>query len=188
MDYGTLNGNLTYKRGTGAFNAMRAPEEAFDEAYTQVGIVQANASMQVPFQVGEQNLNYVADLRIQHSNKPLTAQDRFSIGNRYTVRGYDGEQTLIADNGLLIRNELSGSIMSQPHRWYAAIDYGEVGGQTAYKPNPLVGTYLLGAAAGLRGQVFKTLSYDVFVGTPIKKPAAYKTDFVTTGFNLNWVY
>lgn len=49
----TLSGNLTYKRGTGAFNAMRAPEEDFGEAYTHVGILQANASLQVPFKVGD---------------------------------------------------------------------------------------------------------------------------------------
>lgn len=44
----TLNGNVTYKRGTGWLNAMRAPEEDFGEAYTHVGILQANASLQVP--------------------------------------------------------------------------------------------------------------------------------------------
>jgi hemolysin activation/secretion protein len=43
----TLSGNLTYKRGTGWLNAMRAPEEDFGEAYTRVGILQANASLQV---------------------------------------------------------------------------------------------------------------------------------------------
>ncbi len=40
----TLATNLTYKRGTGRPGAMRAPEEAFDEAYTRVGILQANAT------------------------------------------------------------------------------------------------------------------------------------------------
>ena len=32
----TLSGNVTYKRGTGAFNAMYAPEEEYGEAYTEV--------------------------------------------------------------------------------------------------------------------------------------------------------
>ncbi|MFW1798377.1 ShlB/FhaC/HecB family hemolysin secretion/activation protein, partial [Acinetobacter guillouiae] len=72
---------------------------------------------------------------------------------RYTVRGFDGEQTLLADNGFLVRNELSGSIMNKPHSWYAGIDYGEVGGKTAHYPNPLPGTSLLGAVIGLRGQI-----------------------------------
>ncbi|WP_445116550.1 ShlB/FhaC/HecB family hemolysin secretion/activation protein [Acinetobacter sp. WZC-1] len=184
----TLNGNVTYKRGTGAFNAMRAPEEEFGEAYTRVGILQANASLQVPFRVGQQNLQYLAEWRMQHSKKALTPQDRFSIGNRYTVRGYDGEQTLMADNGFLIRNELSGSIAKLPMQWYSGIDYGEVGGTTAHYPNPLVGTSLLGAVIGLRGQLVKSVSYDVFVGVPLKKPDYFKTDDFTTGFSVNWMY
>ena len=184
----TLTGNVTYKRGTGAFSAMRAPEEEFGEAYTHVGILQANASLQVPFRVGQQNLQYLAEWRMQHSKKPLTPQDRFSIGNRYTVRGYDGEQTLMADNGFLVRNELSGSISTFPMQWYSGIDYGEVGGTTAHHPNPLVGTSLFGAVVGLRGQVFKSVSYDAFVGAPLKKPEYFKTDDFTTGFSVNWMY
>lgn len=184
----TLNGNVTYKRGTGAFNAMRAPEEEFGEAYTHVGILQANASLQVPFKVGKQSLQYLAEWRTQHSQKPLTPQDRFSIGNRYTVRGFDGEQTLLADNGFLVRNEVSGSMFRLPMQWYSGIDYGEVGGKTAHEPNPLLGTSLMGAVFGLRGQILKSVSYDVFVGTPLKKPEHYRTDNVTTGFSLNWMY
>lgn len=184
----TLNGSVTYKRGTGAFSAMRAPEEDFGEAYTHVGIWQGNASLRVPFKAGNQNLQYLAEWRMQHSQKPLTPQDRFSIGNRYTVRGFDGEQTLMADNGFLVRNELSGSISKLPMQWYAGIDYGEVGGQTAYEPNPLAGTSLMGAVVGLRGQVLKSVSYDVFAGAPLKKPDGFKTDDYTTGFSLNWMY
>ena len=167
---------------------MYAPEEEYGEAYTHVGILQANASLQVPFKVGQQSLQCLAEWRMQHSQKPLTPQDRFSIGNRYTVRGFDGEQTLLADNGLLIRNELSGSIPKLPMQWYAGVDYGEVGGQTAHEPNPILGTSLMGAVVGLRGQAFKSVSYDLFMGTPLKKPDRYKTDNVTTGFNLNWMY
>ncbi|WP_445206272.1 ShlB/FhaC/HecB family hemolysin secretion/activation protein [Acinetobacter sp. KS-LM10] len=184
----TLNGNLTYRRGTGGLSSLRAPEEDFGEAYTRVGIFQANASLKVPFKVGLQSLQYLTEWRSQYTKKPLTAQDRFSIGNRYTVRGYDGDQTLLADNGFLVRNELSGSIAKLPMQWYAGIDYGEVGGQTAHTPNPLVGTSLLGSAIGLRGQVLKSVSYDVFVGAPLHKPDRYRTDDLTTGFSVNWMY
>lgn len=183
----TLNGNLTYKRGTGAFSALRAPEEDFDEAYTRVGIWQANANLQVPFAVGNQALQYSAEWRWQYSDKPLTPQDRFAIGNRYTVRGFDGEQTLLADNGLLIRSELSGSILRRPHYWYAGIDYGQVGGETSRNPNPLPGTSLLGSVIGLRGQ-FKGFNYDVFVGAPLDKPRYFNTDDYSAGFSLNWGY
>lgn len=184
----TINANVTYKRGTAAFDALAAPEEDFGEAFSRVGILQANASLQVPFRVGQQSLQYLAEWRMQSSNKPLTAQDRFSIGNRYTVRGFDGEQSLIGDQGFLVRNELSGSIMSKPHQWYAGIDYAEVGGRSTREPNPLVGTQLMGGVVGLRGQLIKGVSYDVFVGAPIDKPKYFVTDDVTTGFSLNWSY
>lgn len=184
----TLSGGLTYRRGTGAFSALRAPEEDFGEAYSRTGILQANASLQVPFNAGQQRLQYAAEWRAQYSKKPLTPQDRFSIGSRYTVRGYDGEQTLMADSGFLVRNEISGSMSKLPMQWYTGIDYGEVGGKTAYEPNPLAGTSLLGAAAGLRGQVLKSVSYDVFIGAPLKKPEHFKADNVTSGFSLNWMY
>nr|WP_035373035.1 ShlB/FhaC/HecB family hemolysin secretion/activation protein [Acinetobacter gerneri] len=188
LAHATLSSNITYKRGTGAFDAMRAPEEQYGEAYTHVGILQANASLQVPFKVGQQNLQYLAEWRMQSTNKALTPQDRFSIGNRYTVRGFDGEQTLMGDQGFLVRNEFSGSIPKFPMQWYAGIDYGEVGGRSTREPNPLLGTSLLGSVVGLRGQVLKSVSYDLFVGAPLKKPKGFETDDVTTGFSLNWMY
>ena len=185
----TLSGNLTYKRGTGWLGAKRAPEEKFGEAFTQVGIIQANASLQVPFQVEQQRLQYLAELRLQHSNKPLTPQDRFSIGNRYTVRGFNGEQTLMADNGFLVRNEISGNLFKLPMQWYGGIDYGEVSGQTAYRPNPLPGTSLVGSVLGIRGQIAPLrVSYDAFVGAPLNKPRYFRTDDYTSGFSVNWSY
>lgn len=181
----TLNGNLTYKRGTGALSALAAPEEDFGEAYTRTGIWQTNINLQVPFQIGQQHLQYSAEWRGQYADRPLTTQDRFTIGNRYTVRGFDGEQTLLADKGFLVRSEFSGSIMQQPHYWYTGVDYGEVGGRNAYTPNPLPGTSLLGAVVGLRGQL-KSVNYDVFAGVPLKKPDHFKTDDYTVGFSLFW--
>lgn len=184
----TLNASLSYKRGTGAFHAIRAPEEQFGEAYTHVGIVQANASLQVPFRVGSQTWQYLAEWRMQSSNQPLTPQDRFSIGNRYTVRGFDGEQTLMGDQGFLVRNELSGPLPKLPIQWYAGVDYGEVGGRTTREPNPLPGTSLLGSVLGLRGQLLRSVQYDVFIGTPLQKPKNFATDRFSTGFSVNFMY
>ena len=48
----------------------------------------------------------------------------------------------------------------------------------------LLGRSLAGAVIGLRGQWSK-LSYDFFVGAPIRKPEGYRTAKVTLGFNLN---
>lgn len=136
-----------------------------------------------------QALQYTANLRGQANYTPLTPQDRFSIGSRFTVRGFDGQQALIADNGWLIRNELIAPVASSGQSIYWGLDYGEVGGQSS---KYLIGKYLAGTVLGLRGSVgserFGSLSYDVFVGKPINKPQGFATHESVAGFSLNYTY
>jgi len=51
---GTLDLNLSHRRGTGAFGSLRAPEEAFGEGTSRFALVQANAQWQWPFKLGAQ--------------------------------------------------------------------------------------------------------------------------------------
>lgn len=64
----------------------------------------------------------------QLSNTPLTPQEQFAIGNRWTVRGFDGERTLNASNGWYIRNDLAWRTPLPEQELYLGMDYGEVGG------------------------------------------------------------
>ncbi|GAB7541237.1 hypothetical protein CS8_009000 [Cupriavidus sp. 8B] len=55
----------------------------------------------------------------------------------------------------------------------------------------LVGTQLAGAVIRMRGGLGSKLgsvSYDLFLGTPIYKPATFHTPGVTTGFQLVFQY
>lgn len=115
---------------------------------------------------------------------PLTPQDGFAIGGRYTVRGFDGETSLQADRGWLIRNDIGLALGASGAELYVGIDYGTVGG---YKTRNLLGRQLAGGVLGLRGAA-KSLSYDLFVGAPIHKPEGYRTARVTSGFNLNYSF
>lgn len=191
-----LDYNLAYRRGTGAKDALQAPEESFGEGTSRMKLLLGDLNLTVPFQVkapwGQQPLQYSASLRGQTNYTPLTPQDRFSIGNRFTVRGFDGEQTLVADNGWLIRNELAIPVAQSGQAIYWGLDYGEVGGQSSKN---LIGKYLAGTAIGLRGGGYATglkllsgLSYDVFVAKPINKPKGFETPETTAGFNINYAY
>lgn len=184
----TLDLNLGYKRGTGAFNSEAAPEEAFGEGTSRFALWTMDASLNAPFKLGEQNLRYSGSWRWQHNRTPLTPQDRFSIGGRYTVRGFDGESTLMAERGWLLRNELGLMLGNSGQELYAGVDYGRVSGPSA---RWLLGNSLAGAVVGLRGGGFgwaPGLSYDVFVGTPIHKPQGFMAASTTAGFNLNWSF
>jgi hemolysin activation/secretion protein len=176
----TLDLNLQYRRGTGAEGALLAPEEAFGEGRSRAGLWLGDANLAAPFKLAGQGLRYGAAWRGQTSHAPLLPQDRFSIGGRYTVRGYDGENSLLADHGWLLRNELALALGGAGHETYLALDHGRVSGRTAPM---LVARQLTGAAVGLRGQLMR-LQYEVFAGRPIDKPADFRTARTTYGFNL----
>ena len=127
-----------------------------------------------------QRLRYQGTWRAQWNRTPLVPQDRFSIGGRYTVRGFDGESVLMAERGFLIRNDLSLALGQSGQELYLGVDHGRVGGPSA---ELLVGRHLTGAVIGLRGN-YKQLNYDVFVGGPLDKPENFQTHHRTAGFNL----
>lgn len=180
----TLDANLAYKRGTGAFGAIRAPEEEFGEGTSRMRVITADLALSLPFSLGQQKLRYGGLWRAQWNRTPLTPLDQFGIGGRYTVRGFDGESSLLGDRGWLVRNDIGWTLGDSGAELYAGVDYGEVGGPSA-QLSP--GGHLAGGVIGLRG-AFNGLNYDVFVGTPISKPEGFRSARVTAGFNLNYSF
>lgn len=180
----TLDLGLAYRRGTGAHDALAAPEEDFGEGTSRAKLITANSQLQVPFVLGNQRLRYINVWRVQWNRTPLVPQDRFSIGGRYTVRGFDGENILSAERGWLTRNELGLALAQTGQELYLGLDYGEVGGSSS---ELLLGKRLAGGVIGLRGG-YKGFSYDLFWGQPIKKPEGFKTADIASGFNLNWSF
>ena len=178
----TLEVNVAYKRGTGALDALTAPEEASGTGTSRLKLFLADSQLNLPFTLGNQRLRYILAARAQWNDTPLVPQDRFAIGGRYSVRGFDGEQLLSADRGWLVRNDFGFTLGSS--ELYLGVDYGEVGGQSSVL---LPGKQLAGAVLGLRGG-YKDISYDVFAGQPIHKPDGFTTAHTTTGFNLGWTY
>jgi hemolysin activation/secretion protein len=180
-----LDLNLAYRRGTGAWNSLPAPEEAFGEGTSRPRLFLADAQLNAPFTLGKQRLRYLGTWRGQMNRTPLVPQDRFAIGGRYTVRGFEGENTLLSERGWLIRNDVGLLLRQSKQELYVGADYGEVSGASAAS---LLGTRLAGGVLGLRGGSEKHLSYDVFVGGPVHKPEGFQTASTTAGFHLNWVF
>ena len=180
----TLDASLNYRRGTGAWDSLPAPEEAFGEGTSRPKIITADAQLNAPFNLGEQRLRYTGTWRAQWNRTPLVPQDRFAIGNRYTVRGFDGENQLLAESGWLVRNDLGVALGQSGQEFYVGIDYGQVSGLTS---DILIGKHLSGAVLGLRGAL-KGVSYDVFIGKPISKPSGFQTSGSVAGFNVNWSF
>jgi hemolysin activation/secretion protein len=181
IDSATLDVGLTWKLGTSAFGTLPAPEELFGEGTARPRLFNADVNLNIPL---GQTLLYQAAWRAQWNRTALVPQDRFAIGGRYSVRGFDGESSLSAERGWLQRNDLIWTVPGTRQQLYLAFDHGVVSGPTATR---LLGTRLTGTALGWRGQLGH-LQADVFVGRPVRMPAGFRTASVASGFNLNYEY
>ena len=135
-----------------------------------------------PFTFGHRSATFTSSLHGQWTmnEQRLYGVDMISMGGRYTVRGFDGEVTLMGTNGWYLRNEFATRFPKQKAELYLGLDVGAVYG---YGTEVYNGHAIAGAAIGLRGTLADA-SYDVFAAAPIIKPEGFHTPDVTYGFSL----
>lgn len=180
----TLDAGISYQRGTRWFGALPAPEESSGTATAVGKIGRATLQLNLPFQLSEQRFRYNVRYFRQTSATNLTLQDQLSLGNRWTVRGFDGERTLNASRGWYLRNDFAWRTPLPSQELYLGMDYGSVVGSDSEN---LSGRHLAGGQVGLRGNAFN-IGYDLFAGMPLSKPDGYKTSPVTLGFSMMFSY
>lgn len=183
---------IDYRRGTGALGAQSAPEERIVdiynnplpvEGYARAPIWSADISYSQPFTILEHPVQYRLNWRGQVAPKILVPQDRFYIGGRYSVRGFDDVLMLSGDNGHYVQQELSWNTSYIPAKqFYAGIDQGWVNGRNSYSGQ----RHLMGSVFGVRSY-FKGVYLDAFVGHGLEAPKIIKKEWVS-GFSLNFSY
>lgn len=178
---GTLNSTLSYQRGTRAFGAIAAPEELFYEGTAKMKVWHADFHWQMPLKIGNQAFSWDSHFHGQWNKTRLTSQDLISIGDRYSVRGFNGERKLAGERGWYWRNTLAWHYQAH-HHLYFGLDMGRVSG------SHLLGQSLSGMVLGLKGQFKKRgrWNYDFFVGSPVKQPKGFNADTAVLGFNLSY--
>ncbi|WP_350297135.1 ShlB/FhaC/HecB family hemolysin secretion/activation protein [Limnohabitans sp. Rim8] len=184
--WGQVNGDLqlSYKRGTGAWGAMAAPEELFGEGSSRMQVGTAVANLQWPVADGNR-LTAVHYLKLQVNRTPLVPQDRMCLGGRYTVRGFDGRQNLCGDRGLLLRNDLIHAL-NGPTSAYIGLDYGRVGGRSAQDlPERSMSGYVLGLRGQHRLDHGAQIQFEAFVGRHMAKPTFIPNASTNTGMSLS---
>ena len=177
----TLYFRLAHRFGLGWLGAQKEKPYA-DAPKTLYRMWLLDVDFVHPFTFGHRPATFTTSFHGQWTmdDMRLYGVDMISMGNRYTVRGFDGETTLMGTNGWYLRNELSTQFPKQTAELYLGLDVGAVYG---YGTEVYNGHAIAGAAIGLRGAV-DTLSYDVFAAAPIIKPEGFHTPNVTYGFSL----
>lgn len=187
----TLNFGLDYRQGTGALHAKPAPEEQIydiygrllpSEGYARAPLWSADVRLNYPFQILNHPVQYRMSWKGQLAPKILVPQDRFYIGGRYSVRGFDEKIMLSGDRGHYLQQEFIFNTPVQNLQFYAGIDQGWVNGRNSIPSS----RYLLGSITGLRGY-YKGGYIDAFVGRGLIAPHYFEKNRVT-GFSLNFSY
>lgn len=153
-------------RGLSAFPGYVQDRSDWDGRYR---IATANVSLDAPFTVGAHRANYRGTFVVQRAPVPVPSTEFLQIGGRYTVRGFDGNETLAARSGWVLRNELSTRAVAGIDA-YAALDAGGVSADA----DTTGGRTLVGGALGLRGG-YRRVSFDVALGMPLLKPATLRS-------------
>ncbi|WP_175686779.1 ShlB/FhaC/HecB family hemolysin secretion/activation protein [Burkholderia anthina] len=154
----SLRGSL---RGLSAYPGYVQDRDHWNGGYR---IATANAALDMPFAIGARRVDYRGSFIVQRAPSPVPSTEFMQIGGRYTVRGFDGNETLAARNGWILRNELSTRAVAGIDA-YAALDAGGVSGDASAAGRRT----LAGCAVGLRGG-YRRMSFDVALGMPLLKP------------------
>lgn len=180
-----LDSTLAYRWGVPWFGAQRDLPGAgagIPTYYYRMETV--DATLTVPFTIAGFPLRYSTTVRAQNTPNTLYPTEYFSIGSRYTVRGFDGNTMLAAEKGVFIRSDLEIPFTRVGQALYFGIDGGEVFGPEA---NELLGRRLVGAVVGVRGSAFRHVSYDVFLGGPLYQPARFPNHWPVAGFSVSFL-
>lgn len=165
--------------GLSAFPGRVNGQPEWDGRYR---VYSASLGADAPFRIGTRAFGYRGSLQLQYAPGALPSTEYLQIGGRYTVRGFDGNQTLAGDSGWFWRNELATPVFGA-HEAYAALDAGVVTGAGSREGAGRDGRTLLGAALGVRGG-YRMLGYDIALGVPLRKPGALHTARPTVDVSL----
>ena len=138
-----------------------------------------------PFIMGHRPASFTSSFHGQwvQGGKRVYSVDTINIGNRYSIYGFDGEYTLMGDDGWYVRNEVSSVIPRLNTEVYLGLDVGAVYGKST---EALVGKTIAGTALGVRGNYASGLLFDAFVSTPLYKPQGYHTKKFYSGFTVGY--
>jgi hemolysin activation/secretion protein len=170
--------DLSYRKGLSYVGAPQVVIDTSEDAKTfKPRIVSIALEFQTQFSLLGTSWRAQNQIRAQHTRDKTFAADQFSVGGRGTVRGFNGNASLLAESGVTLRNELAYAtpwslwrdISVAP---YLAMDAGYVYGAST---DFLLGDKLVGAALGARAQ-WRSLQADLSISVPVKKPSGFRTD------------
>lgn len=168
----TLEGSLALRQGVGWHDAQDdLPDTGPDSPTLRPRIWVQSAQWSTRLPPGWGFREYTLSLRGQRTHDATLSIDQIAIGGRGSVRGFSGDTVLMAESGVVLRNEWVAPMAAAgvPLQLVLGLDWGRVWGPSAQL---LPGQSLAGISLGLRGQAAGLL-YDVSAGLPLHRPDGF---------------
>ena len=178
-----FSAKLAYKKGTGIFRSQPDPLEDSGEATSRFALINLNLNYKYKFELP---LSYDLNINARYGLNKLSLQDKFSIGGYHSVRGFDGESSLVGNHGVSVRNTLSYNYYKS-NSVYAGLDAGMVRAANSGIKDK---NTLAGYAIGLRGNIkaYNNLSYDISVSKPLYKPKSFESKSTNVNFIISYEF
>ncbi|MBI1834489.1 MAG: ShlB/FhaC/HecB family hemolysin secretion/activation protein [Burkholderiales bacterium] len=130
IDNGSMDVNIAYRAGTTWGRAQEDYLSAANDGLTvRPSILSMNASYNQSLSILNKPVSLSSSLRGQFTRDTTLSIDQISIGGRGSVRGFDGDNVLLAESGVIWRNELStafGPLHDSQGGSFFAMDVGRV--------------------------------------------------------------
>ena len=169
----TLEGSLALRQGVGWHDAQDdLPDTGPGSPTLRPRIWAQSAQWSTSLPAGWGFRDYTLSLRGQRTHDTTLSVDQIAIGGRGSVRGFSGDTVLMAESGLVLRNEWVAPLPAAgtPMQLVLGLDWGRVWGPSAQL---LPGQSLAGVSLGLRGQLAGLL-YDLAAGLPLHRPEGFE--------------
>lgn len=173
----TLDVDIGYRRGVrwaGAQDDLL--EAATGGPSLRPQVVTFATTYSIPIDLAHRKLQYSTTVRGQYTRGATLSVDQIALGGRHTIRGFSGDTVLLAENGVIWRNDLATPVelgLGIEAQGVFGLDAGYVWGPAAAG---LAGKQLAGLSIGLRGRVPRLggLVFDASLATPLSRPANFR--------------
>lgn len=176
-----LDSTLTWQRFTKAFGGTDTPDMRTGTVSKKSQIVNLNVNYVKWLTMLPVNAYYELNFGAQYSPDNLTLQDQFTIGDRWSVRGFQNSDGIYGNKGFFIQNTLNVVTGFDGITPYVGTDYGQIIG--TLPSQDLSGKKIIGGILGVKG-VIKAVEYDASLSAPLLYPDDLDVDKYKLNFNF----
>ncbi|EPT4465376.1 ShlB/FhaC/HecB family hemolysin secretion/activation protein [Klebsiella aerogenes] len=176
-----LDSTVTWQRFTKAFGGTDTPDMRTGTVSKESQIVNLNVNYVKWLTTLPVNAYYELNFGAQYSPDNLTLQDQFTIGDRWSVRGFQNSDGIYGNKGFFLQNTLNVVTGYKGLIPYIGADYGQIIGKLPSQN--LSGKKIMGGILGVKGAV-RALEYDASVSVPFIYPNNLDVDEYKLNFNF----